>query len=244
MAKTVLITGASRGIGREMARQFAYASYNVVINYNTSESSALELIEELKQAGYKAIAVKADVSNGCEVQKMVETAKELYGAIDVLINNAAIAQQKLFTDITEEEWDSIFAVNVKGVYNCCKAVVPHMVSQKDGVILNISSVWGMVGASCEVHYSATKAAVIGFSKALAKELGLSGIRVNCIAPGVIDTDMNAGLSPDTLAQLKGETPLARIGTSKDIAALALFLASSEASFITGQVISSNGGFVI
>jgi 3-oxoacyl-[acyl-carrier protein] reductase len=175
---------------------------------------------------------------------MVETAKELYGAIDVLINNAAIAQQKLFTDITEEEWDSIFAVNVKGVYNCCKAVVPHMVSQKDGVILNISSVWGMVGASCEVHYSATKAAVIGFSKALAKELGLSGIRVNCIAPGVIDTDMNAGLSPDTLAQLKGETPLARIGTSKDIAALALFLASSEASFITGQVISSNGGFVI
>ena len=244
MKKTVLITGASRGIGKEMAKSFANASYNVIINYHQSQTFAMQLCKELKEAGLQAAAIKADVSNLAEVQHMFAEAEKLYGGVDILINNAAIAQQKLFTDITEAEWDAVFNVNVKGVYNCSKTVLPQMIHRKDGIILNVSSIWGLVGASCEVHYSTAKAAVIGFTKALAKEVGPSGIRVNCIAPGIIDTEMNHCLPAGALACLKEETPLGRIGTPKDIAALALFLASPEASFITGQVISPNGGFVV
>ena len=163
---------------------------------------------------------------------------------DLLVNNAGIAQQKLFTDVTEEEWDRIFAVNVKGLYTCCRAVVPHMVRRHAGSIINVSSIWGEVGASCEVPYSASKAAVIGFTKALAKELGPSGIRVNCVSPGVIATEMNAALDPETLDALREETPLGTIGTPEDAARAILWLAGEDSAFVTGQVLGVNGGFVI
>ena len=241
---TVLITGSSRGIGREIARLFAENKYNVVINYNNSKEKALELLNEIRLLGANAIAIKADVSSSIEVKKMIDTIEDNFGSVDVLINNAAIAKQTLFTDITENEWDDIFDINVKGAFNCSKSVLPKMINKKSGNIINISSIWGITGASCEVHYSATKAALIGFTKALAKELGPSGINVNCIAPGVIETEMNKNLSTETLEGLKDETPLGVIGTSRDIANVALFLASDKAKFITGQVISPNGGFLI
>lgn len=242
--KTVLITGASRGIGREIARQFALENYNVIINYNKSEDKALALLAEIGSIGGTAIAVKADVSSKNEVKNMLEIINEQFGGVDVLVNNAAIASQTLFTDITEAEWDRIFDVNVKGAFNCTQAVLPKMIHNKSGKIINISSIWGITGASCEVHYSATKAALIGFTKSLAKEVGPSGITVNCVAPGVIDTEMNSNLSQETLDSLKEETPLGILGTPKDIANTILFLASDKANFITGQVISPNGGFLI
>ncbi len=244
MCKTALITGASRGIGRETAILFAKSGYNVIINYLNSESSALSLCDQLSEYKNKIIAIKADVSNSKQVKKMVETAKNSFGKIDVLINNAGIAQQKLFTDISEHDWDNMFNINIKGMYNCCKEIVPMMIHEKSGKIINISSIWGITGASCEVHYSASKAAVIGFTKALAKELGPSNINVNCVAPGIIDTDMNGSIDKTTLDILKDETPLGVIGKCENISHTILFLASDNASFITGQVVSPNGGFVI
>ena len=244
MCKTVLITGASRGIGKETAILFAKSGYNVIINYLNSESSAVALCKQLSLYKIKSIAIKANVSDSTQVRKMVETAKNEFGKIDVLENNAGIAQQKLFTDISEQDWDQMFNINIKGMYNCCKEVVPLMVHEKNGKIINVSSIWGITGASCEVHYSASKAAVIGFTKALAKELGPSNINVNCVAPGIIDTDMNNCIDEKTLDILKDETPLGTIGTCNDIAQTILFLASNNASFITGQVISPNGGFII
>lgn len=237
MKKTVLVTGASQGIGAATARLFAQNGWNVAVNYNKSEKQALALAEELG-----AIAVKADITNFDEVQNMINAIRVYFGKIDVLVNNAGIAQQKLFTDITESDWDYMFDVNVKGMFTVTQAVVRDMIKNQQGHIINISSIWGIAGASCEVHYSAAKAAVIGFTKALAKELGLSHIAVNCIAPGVIDTQMNAHLDAQSLNELKEETPLGKIGTGADIAKTALFLAQSE--FITGQVISPNGGIVI
>lgn len=244
MSKTVLITGASRGIGKESAILFAKSGYNVIINYLNSEKTAIELCDSLSIYKNKYIAIKADVSNTDQVNKMVDRATETFGTIDVLVNNAGIAQQKLFTEISSEDWDTMFNINVKGVYNCCKKVVPLMIQEKSGKIINISSIWGITGASCEVHYSAAKAAIIGFTKALAKELGPSNINVNCVAPGVIETDMNRTLDEETINLLKEETPLGNIGKCNDIAQTILFLASENSSFITGQVISPNGGFVI
>ncbi len=244
MMRTVLITGASRGIGAETARLFAKSNYNVVINYNKSENRAIELLNEIQAYGCRAIAIKADVSNSAEVKNMINSANTSFGCIDVLINNAAISVQKLFTDITEAEWDEMFNINVKGAFNCSKAVLPKMIQNKSGKIINISSIWGITGASCEVNYSATKAALIGLTKALAKELGPSGITVNCVAPGVIATEMNSNLSQETIECLKDETPLGILGTPLDIANSVLFLASEKADFITGQVISPNGGFLI
>lgn len=242
--KTALVTGSSRGIGREIAKKLALNGYRTVINYNNNEKKAASLLAEIKKLGGTAIAVKADVSVKAEVGAMFRAAEESFGGIDLVVNNAAIASQKLFSDVTEEDWDRIFAVNVKGAYNCIQTALPHMIHEKSGGIINISSMWGITGASCEVHYSATKAALIGLTKALAKELEPSGIRVNCIAPGVIDTEMNGNLTAETIAELKNETPLERIGTPADVAELALFLASEKASFITGQVLSVNGGFLI
>lgn len=240
MLQTALITGGSRGIGRAAAKALAENGYRVIINYNNSEKQANELKNELNSKGLCAEIFKADVSNRQQVEKMFEFAE----GVDLLVNNAGIAEQILFSDITEEKWKRIFDVNVNGVFNCCQCALPYMIHNKKGKIINISSIWGITGASCEVHYSATKAAIIGFTKALAKELGPSGITVNCIAPGVIATEMNGNLSEETIEELKEETPLGVIGAPEDIADTVLFLAKNSGNFITGQVISPNGGFLI
>lgn len=238
--KTVLITGASRGIGKAIAVEFYKNGYNVVINYNKSEKEAMEL--QALMPG--SVAVKADVSNEKDVQHMVESVINMFGTIDVLVNNAGISQQKLFTDITSDDWNNMVGTNLNSVYYTCKYAVPHMISRKQGKIINISSMWGVTGASCEVHYSAVKAAVIGFTKALAKELGPSGITVNAVAPGTVMTDMCKGFDEETLELIKDETPLGKIGTPDDVAASVYFLASEKADFMTGQVLSPNGGMVI
>lgn len=242
--KTVLITGASRGIGNAIAKVFSQDDYNVIINYLNSENSAQALETSIKKDGHDAMIYKADVRDRNEVQEMIEKGVLEYGSIDVLVNNAGISQQKLFTDITSEEWDDMLNVHVKGTFNCCQAILPYMIEKKQGKIINISSIWGLTGASCEVHYSTAKAAVIGLTKALAKELGPSNIQVNCVAPGVIDTNMNAFLNEDETNELIEETPLLRFGRPEEVAQSVLFLASSNADFITGQVLSPNGGFVI
>jgi 3-oxoacyl-[acyl-carrier protein] reductase len=223
---------------------FAADGYNVAVHYHTSEAAALQLCEGLWTHGASALAVRADVADSGQISAMAERVQKEFGRIDVLINNAGVAQQKLFTDITAQDWDAIFDVNVKGVFHCCQAVLPGMISRKSGSIVNVSSVWGLVGASCEVHYSAAKAAVIGLTKALAKEVGPSGIRVNAVAPGVIATQMTAELNGDTIQSLKDETPLGIIGTPEDAAQAIFFLASDKAKYVTGQVLSPNGGFVI
>ncbi len=241
---TVLITGAATGIGRATALSFAADGYNVAVHYNKSEQAALNLCADIAQQGGRAMAVHADVSDAAQVRTMVQRVNEVFGHIDILVNNAGIAQSKLFTELAADDWDAMFDVNVKGVFHCCQSVLPGMISRKKGCIINVSSIWGLVGASCEVHYSAAKAAVIGLTKALAKELGPSGIRVNAVAPGVIETDMIADLDNETREALKEETPLCRIGTAEDVAQTIRFLASEGAGFVTGQVISPNGGFVI
>ena len=241
---TVWITGASRGIGRACALLFGQKGWNVAVNYHTSESAALSLCRELEGMGVKALALQGDVSDAVQVRRMASRAEYAFGGIDVLVNNAGIAQQKLFTQLTESDWDRMFDVNVKGMFHCCQAVAPMMIAAGKGSIVNLSSMWGQVGGACEVHYSAAKAAVIGFTRALAKELGLSGIRVNCVAPGVIDTEMNAALGPETMESLREQTPLGCIGTPEQVAQAVLFLAGEDSSFITGQVLSPNGGFVI
>ena len=240
MRKTVLITGASRGIGRAAAAAFAKSGYNVAVNYNKSKTEAEELCAELEKYGCRAAAFRADVSDKSAVEKMYDEVKSHLGAAGILVNNAGIAEQSLFSDITEEMWDRMFAVNVKGAYNCTHAVLPEMIHEKWGRIINVSSVWGISGASCEVHYSASKAALIGFTRALAKELGPSGITVNCVAPGVIDTKMNSHLSQDIIDELKNETALCRIGSPDEVANAILFLAGEGASFITGQTLTVDG----
>ncbi len=244
MAKTVLITGAATGIGRETARRFAAEGYSVAVHYHKSEAAAKALIEELKARHASAVPIQADLRDSAAAEAMIEKACRAFGRIDILVNNAGMAQQKLFTDISSREWDEMFDVNVKSIYRCCQAVLPGMISRKSGSIVNVSSIWGVTGASCEVHYSAAKAAVIGFTRALAKELGPSNIRVNCVAPGVIDTAMNAHLDEATKAALKEETPLGVIGTPRDVAEAILYLASDKAAFVTGQVLGVNGGMVI
>ena len=244
MHKTVLITGASRGIGRAAALRFAKAGWRVGAGYCASEAEARTLIAELAGLGAMAAAVRGEVADAEDAARMVRETRSALGHIDVLINNAGIAHTALFTDTDYAAWRRLFAVNVDGAYHCAEAVLPDMISRQSGVILNVSSIWGLVGASCEVGYSASKAALIGFTKALAKELGPSGIRVNCVAPGVIDTDMNAALDPSARAALADETPLCRLGTPEEVAEVLFFLASDVASFLTGQVISPNGGIVI
>lgn len=244
MSKTVLITGAAKGIGRAAAELFAAHDYKVIINYLHSEREAEALAAELSEHGHSVMIYRADISRRDQVEAMVAAGLERFGSIDVLVNNAGIAQQKLFSDLTEEDWDQMLNVHVKGVFHCCQCILPLMISQKRGKIINISSIWGMTGASCEVHYSAAKAAVIGFTKALAKELGPSNIQVNCVAPGIIDTEMNAGLEPAARDRLLADTPMMRFGTPAEVAHAVLYLASDQADFLTGQVLSPNGGFVI
>jgi 3-oxoacyl-[acyl-carrier protein] reductase len=241
---TVIVTGSSRGIGKAIASLFALNGYNVLINYNTSEDEAYLLYNSLKEKRCSVEIFKADISKRNEADSMAAYCIKSFGGVDILINNAGIAQSKLFIDITEEDWDNMINTNLKGVFNCTQSVIRHMISRKRGKIINISSMWGLVGASCEVHYSAAKAGIIGFTKALAKELGPSNIQVNSIAPGVINTDMMKPYSESEIEVLKEDTPLMRLGTPDDIAKCALFLASDSADFITGQIISVNGGFVI
>ena len=242
--KVALITGASRGIGAQTARLFAKNGDAVAVNYCHSAEAAEALVREIRLFGGKAIAVRADVSDEQQVQRMVQEVTAQLGEIDLLIHNAGVAHQGLLTDMTAEEWHRVMGVHLDGAYHCCRAVVPDMVRRHSGVILTVSSMWGEVGASCEVAYSAAKAGLIGFAKALAKELGPSGIRVNGVAPGVIATDMCADLDDETMATLRDEKPLMRIGKPQDVAQALFFLASEEASFITGQILSVNGGMVI
>jgi 3-oxoacyl-[acyl-carrier protein] reductase len=232
--KIALVTGASRGIGAACAAALAAAGYSVAVNYHKNREAAERLAAEL---GGRAFG--ADVSDEDDVARMFEA----IGGVDVLVCNAGIALAGLFTD-TARDWRRVIDVNVGGVINCCRAAIPHMISQKSGCIVTVSSMWGVTGASCEAVYSASKAAVIGLTKSLAKELGPSGIRVNCAAPGVIDTGMNDALTDDDLRALKDETPLGVIGAPRDVAALVRFLSSEEARFITGQVVSPTGGLLI
>lgn len=241
--RTVIITGASGGIGTAISDAFALSGYNVVLGYNSSEKAAQELCCQLKEKGCRAECFKADVSDPAQAQALVDFAKETFGGADILINNAGIAQQKLFTDITDEDFNKMCDVNVKSVFNCSRAVLPLMIHNKWGRIINISSMWGVCGASCEVHYSASKAAVIGMTKALAKEVGPSGITVNCIAPGLIDTPMNKNLDEETIKALCEETPVGRVGTPQDVANAVLFFADEASSFVTGQVLGVDGGFI-
>jgi 3-oxoacyl-[acyl-carrier protein] reductase len=232
--KTVIITGAASGIGRSMVVLFAINGYNVLLNYNRSLEKAQLLYRKLKSKSLSIELFQADVTKRAQVDAMVDYCINQFGKIDILINNSGVSQQKIFTDISEDEWDYMINVNLKGVFNCTQSVLKHMIREKSGKIINISSIWGMVGASCEVHYSSAKAGVIGFTKALSKELGPSNIQVNCIAPGIIETDMLSSFSLEELKQLKDETPLMRLGKPKDIARCALFLASKNADFFTGQ----------
>ena len=227
-----------------MARRLAAQGCYVVLGYCRSREKAESLCRELRETGGEAVSFRADLTKAEEAKALIDFAVQQYGHLDILVNNAGISQIKLFTDITPEEWRQMFAANVDGIYHCCRAAVPHLVQQHSGTIINVSSIWGLCGASCEVHYSASKAAVIGLTRALAKEMGPSGIRVNCIAPGVIDTDMNARLSTDDMAALAGETPLCRIGTPEEAAEAIFYLASDKARFITGAVLNVNGGIVI
>ena len=243
MKTTVIVTGASGGIGSAIADAFALCDYNVVIGYNSSCEKAKALEEKLLSKGCSVASFKADVSDSAQAQALVDFAKETFGGRYILVNNAGVAQQKLFTDITDADFDMMFNSNVKSAFNCSRAVLPLMIHEKWGRIINISSMWGVCGASCEVHYSASKAAVIGMTKALAKEVGPSGITVNCIAPGLIDTPMNKNLDEDTVAALCEETPVGRIGTPEDVAKSVLFLADEASSFITGQVLGVDGGFI-
>ena len=242
--KTALITGAARGIGRAAAIKFAKEGFNVAINYNKSDKAAHELADELCGLGSSAESFHADVSDIEQVDKMCRLIESHFGTIDILVNNAGISQQKLFTDITYDEWIRMINVNLTGLFNCCSKAVPIMLSRQSGAIVNVSSIWGVSGGACEVHYSAAKAGVIGFTKALAKELALSGIRVNCVAPGAVQTDMCKEISEDNMQTFLEETPMGRMGTPDEIADGIFFLASDKARFITGHVLNINGGYLV
>ncbi len=232
--KRVLITGASRGIGAACARLFAKSGYDVIINYNNSKEEALRLAREIG-----AETIRADVSSSAQVDDMFKAA----GEVNILVNNAGISGFYMLDAMSDDEWNKMIGVNLNGVFYCTRAVLPQMLRRKSGAIVNVSSMWGICGSSCEAAYSASKAGVIGLTKALAKEVGPSGIRVNCVAPGVIDTDMNKKLGGDAIKELCEETPLGRLGSPEEVARAILFLADDD-GFITGQVLSPNGGLVI
>ncbi len=238
--KTILVTGGSRGIGRAIVEKFAKNGYNVILNYNKSEFAAIDIAKQ-----YENVEIfKANISKPKDVESMINFSIEKFGHIDILINNAGISSNCLLQDLALDEWNKLFEVNVTGTFIVTKEVLPYMISKKNGKIINISSVWGIVGASTEVAYSASKAAIIGFTKALAKEVGPSNINVNAIAPGIVMTDMVSNLTVDEFEQIRSEIPLGKIGSTQDIANTAFYLASEESNYITGQIISPNGGWVI
>ncbi len=244
MRKIALITGGSRGIGAACVRAFAEDGYAVAFLYKNSEEKAKALMQRLRAEGLDVAAFQCDVAVPAQVRTVIADILRTYRRIDALVNCAGIAHIGLFTDMTEEEWDHLFAVNVRSAFSVTKAVLPGMISQQKGAIVNVSSMWGEVGASCEVAYSATKATLIGLTKALAKEVGPSGVRVNCVTPGVIDTDMNAQMTEEDRVSLADETPLGRIGSAEEVAKTILYLCGDGASFITGQILGVSGGLVI
>lgn len=243
MKHVALVTGSSRGIGRAIAGELAREGWAVCINYLERREAAEALAAELRAEGLKAAAIQADVADRKAVEAMVRTAEADLGPVDLLVNNAGISRQGLFQDTDDGTWDRMLGVNLTGARNACMAVLPHMISQKRGNIVNISSIWGLRGASCEVAYACTKAAIVGLTRSLALELAPSGIRVNAVAPGCIETDMVKVLGRETRNMLVEETPLGRLGTPEDIAHAVAFLASEKASFITGQVLTADGGFI-
>lgn len=242
MSKTIIVTGGSRGIGAAIVSLLAKENYNIVLNYNKSEEIAKKMQEEFTNLGKTVEIFKADVSKREEVKKLVDFTIKKFGKIDVLINNAGISQTKLFTDITDEDWNNMLNIDLNSVFYASQEVAKYMIHEKEGCIINISSIWGMIGASCEVHYSVAKAGVDAMTKSLAKELGPSNIRVNSIAPGIIDTDMNKYLSEKELEQIKEEIPLGKIGETSSIAKCAKWLI--EDNYTTGQIIAINGGWNI
>ena len=239
--KTVIVTGGSRGIGAAIVKELA-KDYNIVLNYNNSEEAAKQIQKELKEKGINIEIFKADVSKREEVKALVKFTLDKFNNIDVLINNAGIAQSKLFIDITDEDWDKMMQVNLNSVFYSTQEVLENMIHNKKGCIINISSIWGLTGASCEVHYSVAKAGIDGMTKALAKELGPSNIRVNSIAPGIIATDMCSDYTEEEIQEINNEIPLGRFGEGIDIAKCARWLIEDD--YTTGQVISPNGGWVI
>lgn len=243
-SRVAVVTGGASGIGEAAVRTLCADGLSVVINYNSSEAKAEALASELSFKGYDVLPIKADVSSSQEVNQMFEKISREVGIPYILVNNSGIAQQKLFTDITDDDWNKMIGVNLTGVFNCCRAALPFMIRQKAGRIINISSMWGQVGASCEVHYSAAKAGVIGLTKALAQEVAPSGITVNCIAPGAVDTRMMSSFSQEDIAALCEDIPLMRLGRPEEIAAAVSFLVSDNADYITGQVLGVNGGMVV
>ena len=241
--KVALVTGGARGIGRAICRSLANDGFKIAINYNNSEKDAQSLKDELSQITDAEI-FRCDVSDADAVRKMFSEVSRKLGNVDVLVNNAGVAEQVLFTDITDEMWQRMINTNLSSAFYCSREALENMINEKNGVIINIASMWGEVGASMEVHYSTAKAGLIGMTKALAKEVGLSGVRVNAISPGVVLTDMMNTFSEEDKEVLKEETPLNALGTPEDIADAVSFLVSDKAKFITGQVLSVNGGFVI
>lgn len=239
---TAIVTGGAKGIGKAIVEELAKNGINVVINYNKSEQAAKDLRQELTQDGCNVEIYKADVSKREEAKKLVSFAKEKFGEIDILINNAGIDKWQLFTDITDEDWDEIISCNLNSAFYMTQEVVKDMIHNKKGTIINISSIWGITGASCEVAYSVSKAGMDGLTKALAKELAPSGIRVNSIAPGAIMTDMNKNLTNEEIEEVNNQIPLGRFGTPQEVAKCAKWLV--EDSYTTGQIISPNGGWVI
>lgn len=240
--KIAIVTGASRGIGKEVAKELAESGITVIANYNKSEEEAKKLQQELEEQNFKLEIVKADVSKREDVKKLVEYTIEKYGKIDILINNAGISEYKLFTDETDEDWDKLINTNLYSAFAMSQEVIPNMVHNKKGCIINISSIWGIVGGSLEVLYSISKAGLDGMTKALAKELGPSNIRVNSIAPGMINTKMNSKFTEKEIEEIKEEIPLERLGNPQDIAKCVKWLIDDN--YTTGQVISINGGWVI
>ena len=239
LGKKVIVTGGSRGIGAEIVRRFIDEGADVSFLYHDSVEAAKDLA---RATG--AIPIRCDLADPYDAERAIQEAETAVKGVDILVNNAGIAVSGLLQDLSQKEWDRLLAVDLTSVFVCSRLLIPHMIRQGHGRIINVSSIWGMVGASCETAYSAVKAGVIGLTTALAKELGPSGITVNCVAPGVIDTDMMKSYDEETRRTLAEETPLGRLGTPRDVAETVLFLAGDGASFITGQVISPNGGFVI
>ena len=243
MKKTALVTGGSKGIGAAVVRKLCEDGFQVAVNYNTSEQRAKALCSELTSSGYSVIAVKGDVSSSEDVKRMFAEIRESFGGVSVLVNNAGVSLWGLFDSVTDEQWQSILGVNLTGAVNCSREALHDMLKEKYGRIINISSVWGQVGASCEAVYSATKAGLIGLTKALAKEYAPSGITVNCVSPGVIDTDMMSRFSDSEKAEIYEEIPMGRAGTPEEVALAVAFFAGDGSSYVTGQILGVNGGTV-